>query len=330
MQKVVRYCLNAAMVAVVMLLGACNGGSGSDAASTGMASFAVTDAPVDGVGRVKLTFNRLELKPAGGEKIQIDLDPAVTIENLLQLTGNAATSVLNATTFPAGDYNYVRLYVQGGSPASEVEEDTGGVFDLLLPGQQAGADNRFLQLVSGFTIPAGGQADFTIDIDLRKALTKPAGKSHYLLRPALRLVNNIEVGTISGTVDSGLLQDVSCTHDAAADEGVTVYLYNDGSEPLGDVNVNENGEGDHATDDTDGVVGEVNPITTAGVRQNTNSGVYEYTLGFVQAGNYRVALSCQSLSDMPDTDEALGFLQQANVTVIASQTAVLNFVATGP
>lgn len=308
------------------LMLACNGGDGADSRSAGMASFSVTDAPVDGVSRVRLTFDRMELKPADGEKIRIDLDPAVTIENLLQLTGNAAEPILEATSFPAGNYNYIRLYMQAGAPASEVEEDTGGIFDLLLPGQQAGADNRFLQLVSGFTVPAGGQADFTIDIDLRKALTKPSGANHYLLRPALRLVNNVEVGTLSGAVDSSLLQDASCTHDSAADEGVAIYLYSDGVEPLGDVNVNDNGEGDHASDDSDGISDEINPITTAEVKQNTNSGVYEYTVGFVEEGNYRVALSCQTLGDMPGSDESLEFLQQAEVTIVADQTAIVNFV----
>mgnify|MGYP000215171343 CR=1 FL=1 len=249
---------------------------------------------------------------------------------LLALSGDLAAPLLASTEVPAGDYNYIRVYVQAGSPASEVEVDSGGIFDLLLPGQQTGNDNRFLQLVSGFTVPAGGRADFTIDIDLRKALTKPSDKDHYLLRPALRLINNVDVGTLSGSVDSALLQDASCTNDIAADEGVTVYLYRDGSEPLGDINVDEVGEGDHPVDDADGFVDEINPIATAAVKQNQNTGVYEYTLGFIPDGSYRVALTCQSLNDMPDTDEGLAFLQQARVSIVAGQTAMLNFVAANP
>ncbi|HCS28225.1 MAG TPA: hypothetical protein DIW43_12275 [Spongiibacteraceae bacterium] len=319
-----------AILALAALQGACNEEGSSDAPSTGTASFAVTDAPVDGVSRVRVTVDRIELKPASGEKIRIDLDPVVTIENLLALSGDLAAPLLASTEVPAGDYNYIRVYVQAGSPASEVEVDSGGIFDLLLPGQQTGNDNRFLQLVSGFTVPAGGRADFTIDIDLRKALTKPSDKDHYLLRPALRLINNVDVGTLSGSVDSALLQDASCTNDIAADEGVTVYLYRDGSEPLGDINVDEVGEGDHPVDDADGFVDEINPIATAAVKQNQNTGVYEYTLGFIPDGSYRVALTCQSLNDMPDTDEGLAFLQQARVTIVAGQTAMLNFVAANP
>jgi hypothetical protein len=84
-----------------------------------------------------------------------------------------------------------------------------------------------LHLASPFLITAGSNADFTIDVELRKALTDPVGQNHYLLRPALRLVNNVEVGTISGTVDSTLLDgvDETCANDLTADEGNDVYLY---------------------------------------------------------------------------------------------------------
>lgn len=316
---------------LVGLIAACNGSSDSDAPpTTGDASLAVTDAPVDGVSRVKLTFDRIELKPANGEKVTVELDPAVTIENLLELTGDASQTVMGTTTVPAGDYNYVRLYVQGGSPDSEVEEDSGGVFDLLLPGQQAGAANRFIQLVSGFTVPAGGDADFTIDIDLRKALTKPTGQEHYLLRPAVRIVNNVEVGTIRGSVDEALFADSGCTNDVAADEGVAVYLYDADVPALGDVNVDANGDPDHGSDDSDAVLDEKNPITTAAVTQNIDTGEYEYVVGFVREGAYRLGLTCQSLDDLPGSDEDIGFLQDTDLSVVAGQTTEINFTAAVP
>lgn len=317
----------AVLAGVGFFLVGCNGSDSDDPAPapTGEVSMAVTDAPVDGVNRVKVTFNRVELKPAQGDKITVDLDPPVTVSNLLDLTGNAAADVLGKTTVPAGDYNYMRLYMVGGSPSSEVEEDTGGLFDLLLPGQQAGAENRFLQLVSGFTVPAGGSADFTVDIDLRKALTKPSGKNHYLLRPALRVVNNVEVGTIRGSVDSALLADTSCNNNVATDEGVAVYLYEADVVAMGDVFVDENGQCQHCKTDSGKV--EVTPLTTANVKQNAQTGSYEYTVGFVEAGEYKIALTCQSLADDPEVDDDIGFLQSTGVSVAANQTTEVNFTA---
>ena len=46
-------------------------------------------------------------------------------------------------------------------------------------------------------MPDSGVADYTIDFDLRKAITCPPGQSPAcILKPALRLVNNGAVGNI--------------------------------------------------------------------------------------------------------------------------------------
>lgn len=310
-------------------LSACNGGgSSSDGASTGTASFDATDAPVDGVDIVKVTFDGIGLKPQTGEMITIDFDEPVTIENLLDLTGNASEPILGDTTFPAGQYNFIRLYVVAGIPDSLVEEEGGQQFDLVVPGQQPQSNSsarRFLQLVTPFVIPAGGNADFTLDFELRKALTKPTGQNHYLLRPAVRLINNIEVGTVAGTVAETLVLDPSCKNDLATDEGNTVYLYAGADADVGDVNVDVNGEGDHDSDNTDGISPESNPLTTAEVKQDLETGEYEYLIGFVAEGEYTVAFTCQSLLDEPETDEDIAFVGATNITVTADDTTEHNF-----
>lgn len=309
-------------------LSACNGGSSDSGASTGTASFDATDAPVDGVDIVKVTFDGIALKPQNGEMVTIDFEEPVTIENLLDLTGNASEPILGDTTFPAGQYNFIRLYVQAGIPDSLVEEEDGQQFDLVVPGQQPQSNSsarRFLQLVTPFVIPAGGNADFTLDFELRKALTKPTGQDHYLLRPAVRLINNVEVGTVAGTVADTLVLDPSCDNDLTTDEGNTVYLYAGADANVGDVNVDINGEGDHSVDDTDGISPESNPLTTAEVKQNLDTGEYEYLIGFVAEGEYTVAFTCQSLTDEPETDEAIQFVGASNITVTANETTEHNF-----
>lgn len=45
---------------------------------------------------------------------------------------------------------------------------------------------------------------YTIDFDLRKSIVNPGGQPGYFLKSVLRLVQNINTGTISGTVDSQL------------------------------------------------------------------------------------------------------------------------------
>ncbi len=309
-----------------LLLSACGGGGGggsdnSSSSTTGSVSFSATDAPVDDVTRVQVTFDGIALQPQGGERITIDFETPRVIENLLDLQGNASEPILEATDVPAGEYNFIRLFVIPNAPDSFVDEDDGSRQNLLIPGQQNngnGNNRRFLQLNRGFTVPAGGNANFTIDFQLRSALNQPNGQNgDYFLRPSLRLINNVEVGTISGAVADALVMDANCTNDLAADEGNAVYLYAGSDASTGDVFVDTNG--DPANPDS--------PLTTANVTQNSNSGRYEYTIGFIETGDYTVAFTCQGLDDNPTVDDDINFVQPANISVTAGQTTVQDFSA---
>jgi hypothetical protein len=302
--------------AAISVLTACGGSSGPD---TGIISMDITDAPVDDVTRVQLSVSRIDLKPADGAVISYIPPEPVVIENLLDLQGTNAASLLPEMEVPAGRYNWLRLYIDGGFPDSYVVTNEGGSVDLLVPGQQ-GSDTsnaRHVQLVSGFVVPAGGQADFTLDVDLRRALTKPATSDYYLLRPALRITDNSTTGSISGVVDDSLVMAEECTNDLANDQGVAVYLYEGAGAVTGDIHVDEQGA----------PVGDHNPLTTANVRLDAESGLFSYTIGFVPAGTYTAALTCQSLDDMPDQSDEILFSQTVDVVVVAGENTEANFTS---
>ncbi len=62
-----------------------------------------------------------------------------------------------------------------------------------------------MKLVGGFTVPVNGSADFTAEFDLMKSVTAPPGLDpDVVLRPTIRLVNNVDVGTLSGEVTGDL------------------------------------------------------------------------------------------------------------------------------
>ena len=82
-----------------------------------------------------------------------------------------------------------------------------------------------LKLNRGFDVPAGGSADFTIDFDLHKSVHM-TGSGSYMLRPTLRMVDNIMVGSISGTVGASLVPSgytiaFTCDADRAVDDALT-------------------------------------------------------------------------------------------------------------
>lgn len=314
-----REVLVAGAITLAALLTACGGGSGgnSGSAKTGTASFDVTDAPADDVTVVKLTLSAIALKPTSGALERIEFDEPVVIDNLLSLQGANFAEILPDTDFPAGRYNWVRLYVVGGGDNSYVMTDDGEQFDLFVPGQNSSSGGaRHVQLVSGFVIPAGGNVDLTVDVDLRKALTKPVGKEYYLLRPAMRITNNINTGAISGAVADSLVTNDECGNDLINDEGNAVYLYVGEDKISGDVYVDDLGDD----------VGVENPLAVANVKQNAESGLYEYSFGFVPEGSYTVAFTCNALFDAPDADDDIVFSQSVNVQVMAGANIDQDFV----
>lgn len=314
------------------LLTACggDGGGGGGSSDTGTASFAVTDGPVDDVDAIHLTFNRIDIKPKDGPAEEFVFEEPIIIENLLALTGNASQSVVSDQEVPAGEYEWIRVYVEGGFPDSYVVPASGGPEeDLFIPGQQNGNGNpRFLQLNSGFTVAAGGESDFTLDFVLRKGLTKPAnGDGYYLLRPAMRLINNVEVGTIAGTVDAAVLASASCT----AAEGTTVYLY-EGDLTTGEVAPDDLYDPGITSGSEEVMEAEgARPITTAEVVQD-NDGVMSFEIGFVREieAGYSVAFTCESSNDLAATDDNITFTEVLFTQVEAGQTSTVTFTALPP
>ena len=189
-------------------LTACGGGGGDSSPQTGSLSIAVTDTPIDtNVTEVNIEFRGLRLKPKSGPAFDIDFGTGneKTID-LLQLQGTASADLIVNETVPAGEYNWVWLLVNAEKDVMDswVEIDDSAVFPLYVPsGSQTG-----LKLVSGFVVPVGGDVDFIIDWNLANAVHAPPGQDpNYLVRPALRITNRAEVGTLTGTVDSNRIDE---------------------------------------------------------------------------------------------------------------------------
>jgi len=287
-------------LALALTLAACGGGGGGGP-GTGTLNVGVTDAPGDDATAVVVQFDGVAIKRAGDNEQVITFGAPRTID-LLALQGGNAAALLQGTTVTAGNYEWMRLLVTatGDDLASYLEKTDGTQVPLRVPsGSQSG-----LKLVSGFTVPAGGTATFTIDFDLRKSITLPqAAGSPYFLKPALRIVDNTQVGTVSGTVGTAFLQDASCPATGAVR---VIYVY----------------AGAGATPDDVGGTG-TQPVTSANVV--TTNGVASYTAAFLPAGSYTLAYTCQAGTDNPEANDTLVFLGTRTVTVTANTTTTSNF-----
>ncbi len=248
-------------------------------------SLALTDGAIDFAEQVNLTVTGVELK-SNSDNPSFTF-PARTI-NLLSLQGSQSETLFTDEELPAGEYQWLRLMVDS---ASIVLEADGGEILLTIPS----SDQTGFKLVSGFTLPSNTNANFTLDFDVRKSITVsgPVNNLSYKLRPTMRLVNNIEVGHIQGTVN-GTLCDVEAS--------MAVYAY-------------ENH--DAVVDDE----GSDNPPVTSSLVSNS----FDYEIGFLTAGNYTIALTCMADDDTALADEAIIFIAVQNVLVAANQTDHYSF-----
>jgi hypothetical protein len=295
-----RYSL--ASLSFALSVAGCSGG-GSDTGN-GTLSLAVMDAPVDDVTQVWIAFTGISLKPQGnGPAIDIDFRSPVKVD-LLALTADNAATLLASHPVPAGAYNWIELHVNAsldGNLDSYAVLQTGGAEEIEVEVPSGG-----LRLVSGLTITADQNTSFLIDWDLHKGLTSPVGRPGLLLRPALRVIDMTQYGTLRGTVAMTQVTAAGCTGDLNLDTGNAVYVFS----------------GSNVTpDDIDSIDPE--PVATAAVKQ-TSTGEYTYET-LLSPGAYTVAFTCQAKNDQPDTDDAITFVESANATIANAQTVTIDF-----
>jgi hypothetical protein len=300
---------------VVVLLAGCSGGSSEAGPDTGVLSLAVSDAPIQDVRQVCIEFTEVEFKKAGSNNQTIAFDPPAKID-LLAYQGINAAPLLTDQTLEAGEYQWVRLAAnasQGGNggagagandvdcigDGSYVVTEQGAVHGLYIPSSAESG----LKLNRGFTLPAGGGADFVAEFDLLKSIHAPEGLDpDYLMRPTIRLFDRTETGSIAGEVSLILATQADCTP--------AVYLYDAGDVP----DDNEN----------DGDMDSIDPIASAMVEMQ-NDGRFTFEIGPVLAGTYDLAFSCDA--DDPLADETLDYVLSPDnpAEVVVDQRAVANF-----
>jgi hypothetical protein len=296
-------------------LAACSGGGSGDTAagrnaavgSTGTLTLSLIDTPFTEVTSIWVHITNISLKPEGDDT-PIDFPVDIDVD-LLAHTSENPQLLLEGASLPAGEYDWLAMDVDAEIDNtvddSYVETAAGGEEELAIdPGDQVRVPSGRLRLVSGLTITADEPTRLMVDWDARRGLVHPPGQHGYLLRPAFRVVDMTEYGTLSGTVDAGLIGDTACLDDDAndADVGNAVYIY----------------RGDVTPDDLDTTedAGE-QPVATVDVRYDDEQAAYVYrTLLSTDMNDvYTVAFTCTAGNDHADVNET-GNTDPADDTVI--------------
>ncbi len=304
------------------------GGSEDPVEDTAVLSFGVSDAPVDGATKVVVCFSGIELVGNGlasqqfqigsgqfsAEANEVCRTPAGAIIpntrgiDLMTLPGAKSEALIRSAVVPAGRYGQLRLDIAQGS---YIELLDGSKRDLTVPSNQIRLNSPVLS--------AGGTFNYTLEFDLRKAVVNanPSGNSNqgYLLKPTgLRLVDNSQIGHLEGEVAESFLIDKQCPVNPSDERApvAAVYLFAGADKPLADLSDN-------------GGTKPVAPYASTAVMFKNDQTRYLYSIGYVDAGTYTVAITCD-VNDSPETADNIRFLTKKNVTITNSQVpVVLNF-----
>ena len=302
---------------MVLFLTACgSGGGGSDGGSISGGSVApassgvtlrLTDAKVNSLEEVWVTFTEVTFQPADGrDRFTHVFDEPITVE-LTQLAGGGEVMLLEEYPLPPGDYEWMRLAVLSGEAHADktyVVEDLsegGGTFPLNCPSCAKEQSGLKLKWPKDSTWETEGWVDFTVDFDVRQSITlaKPnAGPNKkYILKPVLQILTT----ELASTYIHGMVIDVGLT-DPTIREDCVVYVFEGQS---GAVTLDDYCSLDFEGASCDGKRGDT-ALTTATVDLDDATGDYLYRTMFLYPGFYTVALTCED--DAADTEETPTFI----------------------
>lgn len=312
-----KYLKETALASLVLAgLVGCGGDSGSSSSTTPI-TLSVSDAPVDDVKDVTVTFSKVALLPQGGgspliydvyktdengdyvdengDPLPDGADPIPLSVNLLDYQGSDALPLIENEVVPVGSYKLCVFANDGDHPIdpSYVIENDDTSRELTVKGEgacpQVGKEDNagVLYFKDSFNVNQQSN-DFVVEFDLRRGLKNSSTLPDYTIqRTSVSLINTVETGNIEGTVATTTFEACNPTNDNTFVQ--SVYLY----------------EGDIAKADMAPIGGsdEVKPITSASVTINQAQTNYEFSLGFIDPGTYSLGYTCTAQYDS-DEDNA--------------------------
>jgi len=283
---------------VAVLAGSCGGGGGWYGQDDGELVVNIADSPTDEALAVVIQFEAVDAKVSGAlnptyEYSRFKLKPVQQID-MLSLSGGRSQMLIDEDAVPADRWKWIRLVIRAGNQGTDSWIDTPtGRHALYLPD----SNKDDLTIPESFYVPKDGTVELTIDFDLRQSIIPPAYPGGaYTLDPVLRMVETDQAGSIKGTVDPSLATSSGCAPVVYGFSGAGV-----------------------TPDDIDRIAPE--PITEGTVSLDNGSGEFRWSLDWLPAGDYTVALTCQGDQDRPDRDDTpdVGFQVIRGANVVAGQ-----------
>lgn len=252
-----------------------------------------TDAPANPeIRSVQARLLGLEFRRDDGSDTTLEFRSGELVD-LVDLQDGNPMRLFTDEQLPAGRYAGVRLLFDEEVDDNTVTSDD-GEFPLLL------VDGGFAAVDFLVEDEERSQEKLTLMLDLRQALSFDEAKDEYTLTPRLRAVRTDDAARIEGDVAA------ACPAGTSLATGGAIYLF---------------AGADVKPDDLDGVGAE--PFATTRVIDPVIARP-RYSLRFLPAGDFTLALTCRGDEDVLGIDDSLGFLNVTNVQVDADDVLQRN------
>lgn len=260
-------------------------------------SLGFSDESLEELKQVVIEVDRITLRRTGAEDVVVDtftIDELDLVEaesfqmDLLDYRGLNQLLIVENLELQAASYSQLSISILGSDiNRSYVQESD----DSLKP---ITVSDGVLTL-PGPSLSSGDQL-FTVEFGLAQALQFQQSADNYLLTTTgVRVMDNASSASLSGRVDNTLFDTVeSCSAKTDPEAGNRIYLYNDSNltpDELADV---------FTSASTDPIPEDKRaPYAVASMAEDVLTGSWQYSFGYIAAGDYTLAFSCDAVDDDP-------------------------------
>lgn len=255
--------------------------------TTGSITISLTDDPWEDAMEMVLHVTGVEMGHADGNVVMLEMTGGGMSINMMQLQNGESTMLADGAEVPMGQYEWMRLMIDPAQSHIDLAS-TGGRH-----GMQMGSDaENGLEIMHDFEIGQAQHSEYMLDFDIRRGVQHHDNGmmgGEYRLHSAMRMVDMSQSGGLMGTVDPAMI-DVNHPDCDDAPGGNWAYLFH------GDVTEPD----DIADVDTDGMQG---PMAADRIDMDTMTGEHRYHFGYLDPGQYRIAITCAGEWDEVGDDD---------------------------